>query len=83
MNEEPSRNTASTRSDSSDQVEWIAQYCGDIEARIRSAGSREKAAAIVAETCKSFESACMSGMIRTFMQRYVTELLDKYWRPQT
>jgi hypothetical protein len=61
------------------QQESIARYCGDIAVKIRTAGSREQAATLVAETCQSFEKDCPSEIIRLFLNKYVTDLFNQYW----
>ncbi len=64
------------------QDETIQRYCGRIEERIRDAGSKEEARLIVEETCLSFEQHCLSDILKNSLQKYVTELLENYWKGQ-
>jgi hypothetical protein len=62
------------------QQELIAKYCGDIAIRIRTASSRQQAAMLAAETCQSFENHCPSEIIRLFLNKYVEDLFNQYWK---
>lgn len=79
MNEELSLDNSPSLLDTARQDELIAQHCRGIEGKIRRAASREQAAVIVAETCRSFETACLSEVIQNFLHRHVHNLLEKHW----
>ena len=67
------------RLDDSGQQNLIAAYCADIEHRIISAGTAEKAKAISNEACRTFRLECASALVRKALTNHVERLYEKYW----
>jgi len=61
------------------QSELIANHCGDIENRIRSAPSRLEAERLKELACTKFKQECQSMLVRTALTRYVEKLISRYW----
>jgi hypothetical protein len=64
------------------QSELIANHCGDIEERIRSASSRLEAVHLKELECTKFKQECQSTLVRTALTRYVEEIISRYWDKQ-
>ncbi len=61
------------------QAELIANHCGDIENRIRSAPSRLEAVRLKELACAKFEQECSSTLVRAALATHVGELISRYW----
>jgi hypothetical protein len=61
------------------QAELIHHYCGRIDERIRMANSREAAAEIAEEACRTFKTECPSEILRAALTGHVREVLEKHW----
>jgi len=62
------------------QSELIAEYCSDIEDRIRSASSRLEALRFAESSCTRFEQTCPSALVRKALERHVEKLILQYWK---
>lgn len=67
--------------DQQKQEELIKKYCSGVEDRIRNAHAESDAMSIVDNVCKDLEKECESDVVRSFLQRYVSDLIEKYrWK---
>jgi hypothetical protein len=79
FNEELLTDERYLRLNGNQQSEHIANYCTEIEDRIRLAPSRLKAVRLKELECTKFKQECQSSLVRTALTRYVEELISRYW----
>jgi len=63
----------------SHQKETVARYCSDLEHRVRSASSRQKAKALVEASCQDFKKSCPSTILRKFLVSCADSFLERHW----
>lgn len=63
----------------SSQEDLIAAHCADVEQRILSAPTADKAKAISEDACKTFRAECASALVGNALSDHVMRLHKKYW----
>jgi len=61
------------------QIEIIADHCGGIEEKIRSAHSRKEAEMIAGETCGRFQESCFSALVQRALVERTNKIIELHW----
>ena len=80
MFDEISAGRSFTPKEASRQEELIARHFGDVEERVRSAGSRMQAQITADKVMDGFQTECLSEILPEFLKIYLSTLVEKYWK---
>ncbi len=61
------------------QKKLVTEYCVRMTDRLRDAGTREKAQAVIDEQCNAFDQKCGSAVLRTAVRSRAQEMLLERW----
>ncbi|HQU74523.1 MAG: hypothetical protein KDI06_10665 [Calditrichaeota bacterium] len=57
----------------------IREHCLDIEEKIRTAPSAEKALIIIEDACRELENLCGNDFLPTMLRRQVEDFYQRFW----
>lgn len=61
------------------QIEIIAEHCGGIGEKIRSAQSRKEAEKIAEDRCVELRKACFSALVQRALVQRTHEIIEQHW----
>lgn len=70
------------RDEVSRQEKLILKHFGNIEEKIRQAGSKAGAERVCAQEMEAFERECISEILPEFMRHYLESLVERYWHAE-